>query len=35
MDRAAARRRRNLFYVLYLGCAAVVAVGLLAALGLL
>jgi len=35
MDKAAARKRRNLFYLLYLGYAAVVTLGLLAALGLL
>jgi hypothetical protein len=35
MDKAAARRRRNGFYLLYLGYAAAVTLGLLAALGLL
>ena len=35
MDKAAARRRRNLFYLLCLGYAAGVTLGLLAALGLL
>jgi len=35
MDKAAASKRRNFFYLLYLGYAAVVTLGLLAALGLL
>lgn len=35
MDKAAARRRRNLFYLLYLGYAAIVTLAVLAALGLL
>jgi hypothetical protein len=35
MDKAAARRRRNAFYLLYLGYAAAVTLAVLAALGLL